>query len=564
MEALRVDVARMARDIDHEAIRATAEAVREQSARIAETAREAARLNSEWDREHARAAAEIAREQSRMTSEIAREQARIASEVAREQSRAIADRARDVARVANDFSFHYTPAPSAPVAMPAFAFGREDFRVPRPQFVQGEPSDSLYRLAHELLNRGEYGRSAQLFKDIAQKYPNSVYQNDLPYYEAFARFRIGTTPELEMAAKLLEPRASKLIGVVQQSSNISTSYAYGRRTTNEGDVTGLYIRINSVLASRGNNNAASIVAKAAQSGPTCDREDMSVKTEAMGALSQMDPAQATPVLRSVLNKKDECSIELRKRAVFILGRRGDTESASLLASTAKADPSTDVRVDAITWLPKVQGEAGVNMLEELLRTDQEERIQRAAIRTLNSSENQRARNSMRALIDRKDAPISLRLEAISSFSAERSTTDDANYLRNLYSRADNDRLKEAAINAVARIGGPENDQWILNLARNTNEPSQFRATAISRLIRSNISIGDLSKLYDAADSYDVRSRIVNVLENRREPEAAEKLVDIIRNSTDTKIRTQALRSLGNKKDPRAAQLYLEILDGKRP
>ena len=84
--------------------------------------------------------------------------------------------------------------------------------------MQGDPADSLYRVAHDLLARGEYGRSAQLFKDIAQKYPKSRYQDDLPYNEAFARYRIGTTRELETAAHVLEPRAKKLLGVVAASS----------------------------------------------------------------------------------------------------------------------------------------------------------------------------------------------------------------------------------------------------------------------------------------------------------------------------------------------------------
>ena len=39
---------------------------------------------------------------------------------------------------------------------------------------------------------------------------------------------------------------------------------------------------------------------------------------------------------------------------------------------------------------------------------------------------------MRALIDRKDAPMNLRIEAINSFNNDRATTEDAAYLRSLY------------------------------------------------------------------------------------------------------------------------------------
>ena len=535
--------------------------------------RDEARMASEMAREMSRMDMESVRENARVASEMAREQSRMSTEWARENSRAVAEMAREAARLDG---FRFTPMPSmAPMAPmpsmtpmpsmpPAMARYSDDFRVARPFFVQGEPADSLYRLAHDYLTRGDWGRSAQMFKDIAAKYPNSVYASDLPYYEAFARYKIGTTEELKAAVKLLEPRASKLIGVVNTSNSSASSYnRFGSRTRDE-DVAGLYVRINSALASRGDSNAAAIVSKAAQAGGSCDREEMQIKAEAMGALSQMDPTQALPIVRGVLGKKDECSVELRKRAVFVLGRRGDSEAATLLAGTAKSDPSIDVRVEAIAWLPKVQGEAGVNMLEELLRTEQEDRIQRAVVRTLTSSDNARARSSMRALIDRKDAPVSLRIEAVNAFNSDRATADDAAFLRNLYSKVDNDRVKEAIISAVARIGGQENDQWILTLARNTNEPSQFRAAAISRLMRSNIPIPDLMKLYESSDSYEIRSRIVSNLESRRETEAADKLIEIMRTTTEKNIKMQALNALSRRKDPRSMQLIEEILNGKKP
>jgi HEAT repeat protein len=83
-------------------------------------------------------------------------------------------------------------------------------------------------------------------------------------------------------------------------------------------------------------------------------------------------------------------------------------------------------------------------------------------------------------------------------------------------------------------------------------------------MRANLPIADLIKLYDASDSYDVRSRIVSALENRKEPEASDKLVDIIRNSTVINIRTQALNALMRKKDPRSEKIVQDILDGKKP
>lgn len=446
--------------------------------------------------------------------------------------------------------------------------------IARPQFIQGDPADSAYRFAQDVLNRGDYGRAAQLFRDIGQKYPKSAYLNELPYYEAYARYKIGTTDELHNAVKLLEPRAAKLIGSTPSSTGATAfpagsrpefAYGYGKRGASDTEFVNLYIRVNSVLAQRGDRAAADIVAKAAQAGAnTCDREDMDMRAEALGALSQMDPAAALPQVKKVLEKKDECSVSLRRRAVFMLGRRGDGEAATLLGVAAKSDPSVSVRSDAISWLPKLQGDAGVAALEDLLRTEQDENIQRSVVHTLVGSDNPKARSSMRTLIERKDAPINLRLEAISSFNSDRATTEDAAYLRGLYARADNDRIKEAIVDALGRIGGPENDAFVLSIVKNTNEPSTVRSRAIGRLMRGNIPIVDLGKLYDASESFNIRQQIVSQLDRRTETEAADKLYDIAKNSTDQRVRMQAFQALLRRKDERTKQLLNDIIDGKKP
>jgi HEAT repeat protein len=461
-------------------------------------------------------------------------------------------------------------APMAPVApMGIYSSDRFDRIVARAPWAPQDAADSLYRVARDLLNRGDWGRAARMFSDLQKNHPKSAYVNDSQYYEAYARYKIGTTDELRAAARILEPLASRITPSV---SNASSPRAFGvadmaRRATSDNDILALYARINGVLAQRGDADAAAKVAKAAQvQGAPCDQEDISLKSEAMSALNQMDPAQALPILRRVLERRDECSAGLRRNAVFILGRRADNESAAVLMQVAKSDPNTSVRTEAINYLSRIPGDAGLNALEDMLRNEQDERIQRAAVRALMSSDNQRARSSMRALIDRKDAPLNLRIEAINSFNSERATNDDATYLRSLFGKADNDQLKNAIVNAATRIGGQENDQWVMQIARNANESSSVRSNALSRLSRSpTLTTGDLAKLYDASgESYEMRNRIISMLGNRKDAEATDKLIDIVRNSTVLNHRTMAINALIAKKDPRATQLLTDILDGKKP
>jgi TolA-binding protein len=501
------------------------------------------------------------------------EAAREANRVAVEDMRLANSEALVAARANIDAMREMPPMPAMPT-MPAIApmargmaFGVSDgIHLPSPQWYQGDPADSAYRFAYDVLTRGDYGRAAGLFRDIAAKYPKSAYQNDLPYWEAYSRYKIGTTDELHTAAKLLEPRASKSIGTTTTSSSSNTpreGFYYNKmRGTSDADVVQLYIRVNSALASRGDRAAQDIVDKATQAGVnTCDREGMGIRAEALGTLSQLDFASALPRIKSILEKKDDCSSELRRRAVFILGRHGDADAATLLGVTAKSDPSISVRSDAISWLPKLQGDAGVAVLEDLLKTEQDENIQRSVVRTLTASDNAKARASMRALIDRKDASLNLRIEAISSLGGDRATADDAAYLRGLYARADNDRIKEAVISALSRIGGQENDQFILAIIKNQNESSQIRSVAISRMMRSSMTVGDIAKLYDAADSRNIRMQLVNQLDRRQEADAtaADKLYDIAKNSTDSQVKMQAFNALLRRKDERTKQLLNDII-----
>lgn len=452
------------------------------------------------------------------------------------------------------------------------SFGRRDFtdRMPPAPWAQGDPADSLYRVAREALMRGDYGRAARMFGDLVQKYPKSVYFSNAQYYEALARYKVGTTDDLKQAARILEPIAKPTaLNTASTSGSAVTvkSFRESRRGADDSEIAALYARVNGALAQRGDADAAkkiNLIVTQAGSAP-CDQEDIQVRTEALNALSQMDPASATPILRRVVERKDDCSASLRRSAVFMLGRRADADAATTLIGVAKSDPNSTVRVEAINFLPRMPGDAALSALEEILRSDQDERIQRAAVRALMSSDNQKARSSMRSLIDRKDAPMALRIEAVNSLSGDRGTTEDAAYLRSLYSRADSDRLKEAIISAVSRMGGSENDQWVLGIVRNPNEPSALRSAALSRYSRSStVSIADLAKLYDTADSYDLRSRVVAILGNRKEPEATDKLIDIAKTSTVVSLRKEAINALARKNDARTTQLLLDIVDGKKP
>ena len=421
---------------------------------------------------------------------------------------------------------------------------------PREAWAPQDPADSVYRAAREALNRGEYRRASQLFGQIADRHPRSTYAADALYWQAFALYRIGSTEELRGALAALDARRSR----------------YADAGASE-DVATLATRIRGALASRGDAGAAERIERTASSqAQTCDKEDLAVRIEALSALSQMDAEAALPVLRRVLARRDPCSASLRRRALYILGRRTEqpgtaSSTAELLLDVARNDPVADARAEAAAWIGKLPGDASINALEELLRTSEDERTQRAAVRALSSSEHPRSRQALRAIIERADAPERLRLEAIATFDRDKATPEDAAYLRTLYPRLTNAKLRERALAAIARVPGAESQQFLVAVARNPEESVSLRSTAISRLMRmEGARAADVTRLYDQTDDRRLREQLIAAYARGEAPEYTDKLLDIARTGTDPQLRRAAINHLSKKNDPRTTKLLLEIID----
>jgi len=429
---------------------------------------------------------------------------------------------------------------------PGVTWDRESFMTsPRSPWLQGDVADSLYRTAYELLNRGEWRRSASAFANIPQRYPNSGYAADALYWQAFSLYRIGNTDDLQTALKSLEMMRSKYPQAKTQS-----------------DAAALTTRIRGTLAARGDAGAREQLRNTmSEQGAQCDREDQAVRSEAIKALAQSDPSSIPTTVKRVLAKKDACSAPLRRTAVYLLGNSGDSEAPAMLRDVALNDSEPEVRSTAIQYLARSPSDIAVNTLDEVLRTSTDQGVQRTAARALATNPSPRAKQAVRALIERADAPERLRIEAIGGFeNSDRTTDEDAAYLRSIYNKIDNPRIKARIARVIGQLAGEQNDQWLLGLMRNNDEPLEVRTAALSRVASRKMGIGDAVKLYASVTDREMRQQLINIYGQRTEPEATDKLLDIVKNDTDYNLRRQAINALTRKNDPRATKLLLEIID----
>ena len=455
----------------------------------------------------------------------------------------LGDFEHEARRMAEDMRFDFrfdamTPmAAMAPMAaMPPIP------TVPRQAWARMDQGDSLYRRARELLNSGEYRRAATTCRDLSTKVPNSAYAPDALYWQAFALYRIGGTDELRTALDAIDQLKTKYPGARMQS-----------------ETEALGVRIRGALAARGDATSAALVrTAAADSMLRCDREEQSVRAEALNALTQNDPTGAMPLLQRTLARKDACSAGLRRTAVFLMGSKRAEGSEAALTTVARTDPSADVRTAAIEWLARYPGESSLGVIEELAR-DTSDRVSRAAMRSLVTHPSARARTLVRSLVERAETPERLRLEALSAFDKDRATAEDVTWMRALHAKTENSKIRARLVSTLSNIGGPEVDQWLLALSRDPDVDSDTRRTALRRVGRT-LPIADLARTYDASAERSVREGVIDVLRERSEAEATDKLIDIVKRGTDPQLRSRAISALTSKKDPRTMRLLMEIID----
>jgi HEAT repeat protein len=428
--------------------------------------------------------------------------------------------------VAGTYSYNYGYGPVAPQA-----------------WAPQDPADSLYRQAQQAMSRGDYRRAASLFKDLPVKQPNSAYASDALYWEAFSLYRIGGTTELQEALAVLDMRKNK--------------YPAGRLRT-EADPA-LATRIAGVLSARGLGDRDLVKRALTEGSGTCDSEDQAVRAEALSALRQTDPDEALAQSKKILGRKDDCSLQLRRSALWMIANKKDAAATSTLVGVAKADPSSELRAEATGFLGSMGSDESLSALEELVKSD-DDRVQRAAVRALTVFPNPRARTAMHALIENNGASEQLRITALDAFDRDRSTLDDATWLRSIYTKVESARIKARIVSAVARIGGDQNEQWLLSLAKNEDESIDVRQNALRSVVRT-ADIASLKKFYDGVSARPLREEIINALGSRKEPEATDKLIEIARSGTDPQVRRSAINTLSRRNDPRTTKLLLDLLDG---
>ncbi len=413
-------------------------------------------------------------------------------------------------------------------------------------WLQGDPADSVYKAARAALNRSQYKQAIELFGRIRTQYANSGYVGDAHYWEAFARYRMGTTKDLEEGLRLIEMQAD----------------AYpDTGTRSEAEV--LATRIQGRLAQRGDAAAAEHLAVAGgivqEKGRQHDPED-EVKMAALQALMMMESEQALPVLRELVMKRDEASVELRRRAIVVLGQKRAPETESLLLDVVQNDPDPEVRTMALMFLVESKSDRAYEVLADAARTSDDPDLQRRAVMLLGQRTDDRSKTLLRDLARQPGADPEVQQMAVMTLGQTGSAEDRA-FLRELYGTATDPGVREFIVHSLASSGHTEDIDFLLERARDPSEDPEIRQQALFMASQHDgIEVATVIEIYDSVDDPDMRAHLLYALAHRKEPAAVEKLMEAARSDPNPEVRQQAIIWLGQSKDPRVAEFLIELIN----
>jgi HEAT repeat protein len=437
--------------------------------------------------------------------------------------------------------------------------------------AQQDPADSLYRAARDAFSKGDFTRASELFNRLVEAYPNSPYAGDAMYFLAYSYYRIGGTEKLRAARQTLtrlgetHPNVAKgdaatlrtrVCGELARQGDEACAAEVSRTVTalDRADRDATRSSRTTTSSSRSSSRSAS-----ASDCPGGNDED-DERVAALNALLQMDSQLAMPILAKVLERRDACSAVLRRKAVFLVSQKRSAESADLLLRIARNDPDQEVREQAVFWLSQVSDERAVDMLQDILRNSKDEGLQNKALFALSQHKSGRGNAILRDFAMRDGTSDELRGQAI-FWLGQRSSTENTEFLRTLYSRLNNEELKDKVLFSLSQRRGAGNEKWLMDVAVNPKESIELRKKALFWAGQSGVGVEAIAPMYSQLTDREMKEQVIFVLSQRHNsPAAIDKLIDIAKTDKDPELRKKAIFWLGQSRDPRVQQFLLDIIN----
>lgn len=466
---------------------------------------------------------------------------------------------------------------------------------------QETDEEAAYRAAREAVTRERFQRASALFSELRDRFPETRYAPESLYWQAFSLYRLDGQRELREALRLLElqldqypsarvseeardlslriratlgrrgdagaaeralRQAELALSVTPELASLEGELGRAEQAIARGAMAAEMAAQRAEMASRAVSGRGAGISRArGQASQEC--EDSDVRQAAVQALMQMDTDRAIPILRRVLERRDECSAPLRKQAVFVLSQHRPNEVEDLMLEVARQDPDPEVQEAAVFWLSQVDSPRAVAALSDILRTTDDPNLQEKAIFALSQHGGPEAADLLRSYALDSTKPERVRENAIFWFS-QNPDYADASFLIDLYGELESADLKEHVFFSVSQLDDPAAIDWILERALDQGESLELRKQALFWAGQHrSVDLARLSGLYGRLSDREMKEQLIFLYSQRSESEAVTQLIQIARDETDPELRKKAVFWLGQSGDERAIEFLLDLVDPPR-
>lgn len=217
-----------------------------------------------------------------------------------------------------------------------------------------------------------------------------------------------------------------------------------------------------------------------------------------------------------------------------------------------------VRQQALSTLGRLEHGAGIPLLIQLARPQAEDSwLAREALDALARSGDPRARELLRSMVAKADAPEAQLVVAVRGLAREYATPRDAQLLREVYPRLQGERARQSVLQSIAELGGSANARWLLEMALRTDERQQLRRQALNGAARAGVPAAELVRLWDRADQ-SLKELLLAQYAESGERVAVDRLMAIAKGDEDRQLRRRAVQYLSRSDDPRVKALLAEL------
>jgi len=397
------------------------------------------------------------------------------------------------------------------------------------QFIQtqsGSPAATAFREGRDLIKDGEWQKAEVRFNRFITEFPKDREVPAALYWLAFALKQESKFPAADAAL-------TKLISEHPSSPWLDDARA---------------LRVE--IAPRLKNS------QLIEQGVSETNEE--IRLAALQSLFEASPERGLALASDILKAAGGSRL-MKEGALSMLADSESRDAIPVLAHVARQDTDLRLRKKAIEALGDIEDAAALEPLKAIALQSTDLNISRAAVRAV--AEHEGEGRGLLLEVARSNAPVELRIEAISSLGDLDEDSTIVDDLVKLLASEKDSRVQVALIEAIGDIELPRAQAALSDLAR-TSSNSELRRRAIEELAdrdHDSAALTSLIQLYDAEKDERLKETILEALGDSEEKPALQKLMQIAANDASLKLRKRAVNLIAKSKDPGAIKFLEQLL-----